>query len=217
VAVASITIDTEFPDQPAQDPLGMTDEILGVLAARSIRATFFVVGAWAQAHPDRVRAITQAGHQIGNHSYSHCSLARMTQQGIVDDLVACHDVLAQLGVESQPWFRAPYGETAGRSPAVKSAITTAGYRHVHWHARGEDWRPGQSADDAASMILSDVGDRWPRPAIVLMHSWPDVAARALEIVIDRIDAQGAEFLTVAELGVRHAAVGRLREAARWRR
>jgi peptidoglycan-N-acetylglucosamine deacetylase len=217
VAVACITIDTEFPDQPARDPLGVGDELLAVLAFRNIKATFFVVGAWAQAHPDRVRAMTEAGHHIGNHSYSHCSLTRMTEPGIVDDLVACHGVLAQLGIESRPWFRAPYGETAGGSAAVKSAIRTAGYRHVHWHARGEDWRPGQSADDAAGMILRDVADRWPRPAIVLLHSWPDSAARALELVIDRLDAQGATFLTVKELGVRHAALGRLREAAPWPR
>jgi peptidoglycan-N-acetylglucosamine deacetylase len=217
VAVACITIDTEFPDQPAQDPLGVGDELLEVLASRNNKATFFVVGAWARAYPDRVQAMSEAGHHIGNHSYSHCSLARMTEQGIVDDLVACHDVLAQLGIESRPWFRAPYGETAGGSAAVKSAIRTAGYRHVHWHARGEDWRPGQSADDVASMILRDVEDRWPRPAIVLLHSWPDSAARALEIVVDRLDAQGATFLTMKELGVRHAALGRVREAARWPR
>jgi peptidoglycan-N-acetylglucosamine deacetylase len=217
VAVACITIDTEFPDQPAHDPLGIADELLGVLAARQIKATFFVVGAWAQAHPERVQAIREAGHHIGNHSYSHCSLARMTPPGIVEDLVACHDVLAELGIESRPWFRAPYGETAGGSAAVKSAIRTAGYRHIHWHARGEDWRPGQSAADVADMILHDVEDRWPRPAIILLHSWPDSAARALEIVIDRLGAQGATFLTMNELGVRHAAVGRLREAAPWPR
>lgn len=217
MAIACMTIDTEFPDQPARDPLGIADQLLEVLGARNIRATFFVVGAWARAHPDRVRAIAQAGHHIGNHSYSHCSLARMTQPGIVDDVLACHDVLADLGIDSRPWFRAPYGETAGDSDAVRSAIRTAGYRHVHWHARGEDWRPGRSADDTAAMILRDVEARWPRPAIVLLHSWPDAAAEALEIVIDRLDAQGGEFLTVNELGVRHAALGRLREAARWPR
>lgn len=217
MAVACITIDTEFPDQPAADPLGIGDELLRVLAAHDISATFFVVGAWARAHPDRVRAIAGAGHQIGNHSYSHRSLARMTPPGIVDDLVAGHDALAELGIESRPWFRAPYGDTAGGSAAVKTAIRTAGYRHVHWHARGEDWRPGRSAEDAARMILRDVADRWPRPAIILLHSWPDGAARALEIVIDRLDARRARFLTVEQLGARHAALGRLREAVRWPR
>jgi peptidoglycan-N-acetylglucosamine deacetylase len=217
VAVACITIDTEFPDQPARDPLRTADELLEILGARNIRATFFVVGAWARAHPDRVRAIVKAGHHIGNHSYSHCSLARMTGPGIIDDLVACHDVLAELGVDSRPWFRAPYGETAGGSPVVKSAISAAGYRHVHWHARGEDWRPDQSSDGVAQMILRDVQARWPRPAIILLHSWPDAAPRALETVIDSLTSQGARFLTVKELRVRHAALGRLREASRWPR
>ncbi|MGA9856615.1 MAG: polysaccharide deacetylase family protein [Solirubrobacteraceae bacterium] len=217
MAAACITIDTEFPDQPARDALGTVDELLEVLASHSVKATFFIVGAWAKAHPDRVRAIHEAGHHIGNHSYSHCSLARMTAEGIVDDLVACHDVLAELGIESRPWFRAPYGETDGNSATVMSAIKTAGYRHIHWHARGEDWRPGQSAQDAAEMVLRDVGDRWPRPAIILMHSWPDCAAQALELTIDRLAMQGATFLTLEHLGVRHAVIGRLREAAPWTR
>lgn len=217
MAVACITIDTEFPDQPAEDPLGIADELLEVLAARDVRATFFIVGAWARAYPDRVRAISDAGHHIGNHSFSHCSLDLMSEQGIVDDLLACRDVLSQLGIESRPWFRAPYGVTGADGIDANPAIRSAGYRHIHWHARGEDWRPGRSADDVAEMILSDVADRWPRPAIVLLHSWPDAAARALEIVLDRLDAQGAKFVTVEELGVRHSVLGRLREAGRRRR
>ena len=219
MAVACITIDTEFPDQPARDPLGVADALLEVLATRDVRATFFVVGAWARAYPDRVRAIADAGHHIGNHSYSHCSLNRMTQPGIVADLLAGHHVLAQLGIDSRPWFRAPYGETGdgGAGVDAPAAIKTAGYRHIHWHARGEDWRPNASADDIADMILGDVAHRWPRPAIILLHSWPDAAARALELVLDRLDAQGATFLTVAQLGVRHAVLGRVREAGRRRR
>lgn len=212
--IVSITIDTEFPDQPATDPLGVGDELLEVLARRDIKATFFIVGAWARANPERVIAIGDAGHHIGNHSYSHCSLSRMTEAGIVEDLTACRTVLADLGVETQPWFRAPYGEITHDAVDVDAAIKRAGYRHVHWHARGEDWRAELSPEEVANTALSDVQRRWPRPAIVLVHSWPDSAPRALELVLDRLRFKGAEFATVDGIGRWERGVGRIRSATK---
>ncbi len=211
--VVSITIDTEFPDQPAKDPLAVADALLDVLAAREVNATFFVVGSWARANPERVIAIRDAGHQIGNHSYSHCSLKRMTEAGIVEDLTACRTVLADLGAETQPWFRAPYGETAHELIDADAAIKRAGYRHIHWDARGEDWRPELSAEQVAEKALTDVHRRWPRPAIILFHSWPDSAPRALELMLDRLSSQGAEFVTVDRLNRWHAGIGRIRSTA----
>ncbi|MBV8430966.1 MAG: polysaccharide deacetylase family protein, partial [Solirubrobacterales bacterium] len=145
----AITIDTEFPDQPASDPLAALEAILGVLARHRVSATFFIVGAWARTYPDRVAAIKAAGHHIGNHSFSHCPLPRLTPTGIVEDLTACHDVLAGMGIESRPWFRAPQGELGDAQVDAVAAVKLAGYRHVHWHAHGEDWRPGASAREVA--------------------------------------------------------------------
>ncbi|MGH2890673.1 MAG: polysaccharide deacetylase family protein [Solirubrobacteraceae bacterium] len=210
--VVAITVDVEFPDQPAGDALGSADEVLAVLARHEVRATFFVVGAWARANPDRVLAIRDGGHLIGNHSHSHCPLNRLTEAGIVEDLNACHDVLAELGIESRPWFRAPQGVLEHDGVDVRDAIAQAGYRHVHWDARGEDWRPGCTAEQVAQMTLDDVHRRWPGPAVVLLHSWPDPAAAALEIVLTTLRSEGAGFVTLDQLGWRHRAIGRLRAA-----
>jgi peptidoglycan-N-acetylglucosamine deacetylase len=208
----AITIDTEFPDQPARDPLGALRKQLGILAERNLKATFFIVGAWARAQPGEVAAIRDAGHHIGNHSYSHCPLSRMTEAGIVEDLTACCDVLAEMGIDSRPWFRAPQGELGHDDVDVEPAIKRAGYRHIHWHARGEDWRPGNTAERVAEMVLAEVRGRWPRPAVVLLHSWPDPAPQALELILDQIEGDDPEFLTVDQLKWHHAVAGRLRAA-----
>jgi peptidoglycan/xylan/chitin deacetylase (PgdA/CDA1 family) len=214
VPIASITIDAEFPDQPARDPLGALDEILEVLARGDVRATFFLVGQWAEANSKHVAAIKQAGHGIGNHSHAHRPLPTLTETEIVEDLTACRQALANFGVETRPWFRAPRGELGQENRGtVMGAINRAGYRHIHWHARGEDWRPDLPPEDVATMVLRDVEKRWPSPAIVLLHSWPDSAPKALELVIDRLQADGAKFRTVDQLGRRHAATGRLRALA----
>jgi peptidoglycan/xylan/chitin deacetylase (PgdA/CDA1 family) len=207
----ALTIDAEFPDQPAGDPLAALDEILETLAGREVPATFFVVGAWARAHPDRVVAIRDAGHLIGNHSYSHCLLSRMTAAGIVEDLNSCHDVLADLEIETRPFFRAPQGELGHDDVDVEPAIKRAGYRHIHWHARGEDWRPGISPEHVAETVISEVEARWPRPAIVLLHSWPDPTAEALELILDRFQTDDVSFVTVDQLHWRQALAGRARE------
>jgi peptidoglycan/xylan/chitin deacetylase (PgdA/CDA1 family) len=199
VPVVALTIDTEFPDRPATDPLCTLDRLLGLLSARAIRASFFITGAWASAHPERVDAIKSAGHHIGNHSYAHCDLRRLTAQGIVEDLIACGDVLARHGLEARPWFRAPYGALDHSELDVHTAVARAGYRHIHWHAQGDDWRPELSAEAISSSILGDVDRRWPRPAIVLLHSWPDQAPGALELLLEALDPRGATFRTVEEL------------------
>ncbi|HLY49377.1 MAG TPA: polysaccharide deacetylase family protein [Solirubrobacteraceae bacterium] len=195
----AVTIDTEFPDHPAKDPLGTLDRLLDLLERRNLRVTFFILGAWARAYPDRVSAIREAGHHIGNHSFSHCALTRMTETGIIEDLVACHDVLTGLGIESRPWFRAPYGELTHPQLDVELAIGRAGYRHVHWHADGKDWAPGASADSVAAALVADVRACWPRPAIVLLHSWPDAAPAALERVMDALEPDNVSYLTVEEV------------------
>ncbi len=208
----AITIDTEFPDQPAADPLGALADALSVLAAHQVTATFFIVGSWARSHPHEVTAIKAAGHHIGNHSYAHCPLPRMSPAEIVEDLTACHDVLTELGIETRPWFRAPKGELGDSPMEVVAAVKAAGYRHIHWHASGADWQPGATGNEVAATILGAVHRRWPRPAIVLLHSWPDCTGDALELVLEGLQADGAEFLTVDRLGWRRAVAGRLREA-----
>jgi peptidoglycan-N-acetylglucosamine deacetylase len=193
-----ITIDTEFPDRPCADPLGTLDHVLEVLAERRARATFFVVGGWARANPDRVAAIHRAGHSIGNHSYSHCNLARLTEQGIVEDLEECRQALSELGIDTGPWFRAPYGEMTTRRE-VSAAVKRAGYQHVPWNADGEDWREGSSAEEVAGKAFIRVKRRWPRTATVLFHSWPDVTPGALSLLLDELTASRAELIEVGEI------------------
>lgn len=212
MSLVAITVDAEFPDQAAPDPLGAADEVLAVLSRHGVKATFFVVGCWARANPERVLAIRDHGHQIGNHSYSHCSLSRMTQSGIVDDLSACDRVLAELGIETRPWFRAPYGELAHDTVEVRKAIGEAGYRHVHWDADGEDWRPGRGAEEIAEQTIDQVNRCWPRPAVALFHSWPEAAPGALELVLLKLRSQGAKFVTLDQISRRQMATGRLRAA-----
>jgi peptidoglycan/xylan/chitin deacetylase (PgdA/CDA1 family) len=196
----AVTIDTEHAEFPTANALGTLDRLLEVLHAHGVKATFFVVGHWASAYPKRLEAIRDAAHEIGNHSYSHCPLTRLTEHGIVEDLLACHAVLAKLGVETRPWFRAPQGALAHPNIDVHGAISRAGYRHVPWHGSGDDWKPGNTPEQIARATVDGVLRRWPEPAILNCHSWPAPTPAALELVLTQLTARGAEFRTVGELG-----------------
>jgi peptidoglycan-N-acetylglucosamine deacetylase len=171
------------------------DELLNILAARQVRATFFIVGSWARANPERVAAIQAGGHQVGNHSYSHCNLSRLNDSGIVEDLTECRQVLEELGIESRPWFRAPYGEMTSSS-RVSKAVKQAGYRHVPWNVDSEDWRADVAATEMAQQTVARVRRRWPRTAIVLFHSWPEATPGILSLVLDELKAARATFVSV---------------------
>ncbi len=67
------------------------------------------------------------------------------------------------------------------------------------------------AERVAETIVTEVRERWPRPAIVLLHSWPDATPHALELILDGLLGEDAEFLTVDQLDWREAVAGRLHE------
>src|SRR4029077_3154795 len=119
-----LTID----DGPAED----TEKILEVLAARSVRATFFVKGVLAAQRSDLLQAIRSAGHTIGNHSYSHPSAAFwcLPVPWVEEEIDRCSAVVGRV-----PYFRAPVGM---KNPAVHPALAARAMRLIGWTARGFD-------------------------------------------------------------------------------
>jgi peptidoglycan-N-acetylglucosamine deacetylase len=199
MAQIAITIDTEFPDHPARDPIATCGELLEILRRDRVPATFFIVGSWARAYPGLVETIAAAGHLIGAHGYSHCSLEKMNDAGIIDDLTECHDYVLDAGSETKPWFRAPYGAVDAPNRRVPDAIATAGYRHIPWDAGGCDWDPELSADDIAARTLAEIDAHGGPCSIVLFHSWPDRTPQALNLVLQGLSSARPDYVTVDRL------------------
>jgi peptidoglycan-N-acetylglucosamine deacetylase len=192
----ALTIDAEHPDRP--NAAGTAEAILATLAKRAARATFFIQGRWAEAEPESVRAIAGGGHLVGHHSHYHARMPLLTDTGLAADLAAgARAVIEAGGPDPSPWFRCPFG--AGADDArVLAALAAAGYRHVGWHVAADDWQPTRSEE----VIVSDVVDgalAHGDGAVILFHSWPAVTPRALDSVIARLAAVGAEFCRVDEL------------------
>lgn len=113
-----------------------TPRLLEMLAAHEIRATFFLLGGYAQAEPELVRRIVAAGHVVGNHSWSHPDLALASRARIREELMRTREMLEQITGISVRYFRPPYGS---RRPATLAIAREMDMMPVLWNAMTTDW------------------------------------------------------------------------------
>lgn len=113
-----------------------TPQLLDILAADDLRGTFFMVGRFAEAEKVLVRRVLDAGHLIGNHSWSHPNLARTASTLVREELMRTSDTLAQITGQRIRYFRPPYG---ARRPAVLRIAREMEMIPVLWNAMTTDW------------------------------------------------------------------------------
>jgi peptidoglycan/xylan/chitin deacetylase (PgdA/CDA1 family) len=183
-----------FDDGP--DP-EFTPRVLDILAARGVRATFFLVGERAARAPHTVGAIARGGHEIGAHGWSHRSLWLCGPSRTRDEIDRGHATLAGLTGTPPALFRPPWGMV---NAAMFPALRRHGQRCVFWSIQPEGLRPAAPAAQAAHV------QRRAHPgAIVDLHDaegTPGAPARlceALPVMIDGLAAAGYGFGTVGEL------------------
>lgn len=183
-----------FDDGP--DPR-TTPQILEALGDR--RATFFVVGEKARAHPDLIAAMQARGHAIVSHGERHSWTAMMTVQGARDLVMAGVQSLRELGIEPSPFFRPPYGLM---TPPLLSAVREAGLTLVGWSRRSWDTVRSGPADQFAVQLAERIrnGD------IVLLHDTADgnrgrkpLGMAATRPLVAALTARGFDLVTVDEL------------------
>ncbi len=150
-----------FDDGPSTQ---YTPRILTALTRLRVRATFFVIGYLAAAHPDLVRRELRLGMTVGNHTYNHPEVPPFDQlppRLLSDEIALGGQVLSRLGPDPR-LFRPPGGST---SAALVRAAAALGQRVVLWSVDPADWRPGSSAKEITKRVLSAV-----RPgSIVILH------------------------------------------------
>jgi peptidoglycan-N-acetylglucosamine deacetylase len=183
-----------FDDGP--DP-EFTPRVLALLEGAGVRATFFVVGARAARAPDLVRAMAAAGHELGNHTWSHRNLWTCGPRRTESEIRRAHELLAELGGRSPALFRPPWGAV---NVAMFPVLRRLRARCVFWSIQPEGLRPVDAARQSARVV------RRARPgAIVDLHDaegTPRAPARlveALPAILGGLREQGYDLVTVGEL------------------
>ena len=184
-------------DDGPNDP--HTLKLLDVLAKHSVRATFFMIGRYVQQRPDIARAVAQAGHVVGNHTFTHPLLIFESAARTRTQLVDCHDALEDAAGEHSNLFRPPFG---GRRPATLRVARALGLETVMWNVTGHDWNA-----PPAAVIEKQVMRQIRGGDVILLHDGGHRAmgadraqtVMATDNLIRRYRDQGYEFVTVEEM------------------
>ncbi len=153
-----------------------TPRLLDILAGHDVRATFFLVGKYVEGEPALARRIAQAGHAIGNHSWSHPNLALAGAAKIHDELKRTNEAIEQTIGRAVRLFRPPFG---ARRPKVFHIARSLELTPVLWNAMTDDWEQ-PSADRIAERLSSQI-DRLNgkgRAANIVLHDGGHRDARA---------------------------------------
>jgi peptidoglycan/xylan/chitin deacetylase (PgdA/CDA1 family) len=173
-----------FDDGPGRH----TAEVLAVLARHSARATFFVLGRSVAAHPELVRAEVAAGHEVGNHSWSHPRLPALGAAEISLQLASTDDAVRAATGRPPALFRPPYGL------ADDAVRRVAGRPVVRWN-REIDGRTARDARRAAADLVAgaQAGD------VVLLYDVRPVTLEVLPGILAGLSRRGFRFVTVSRL------------------
>jgi len=187
-----------------------TLRLMEVLARHDVKATFFVLGRFAQQKPQIVRALATAGHVIGNHSWDHPRLIFASDPELRRQVTQTQSAIFDACGVTPTLFRPPYG---GRRPGTLTAVRKLGLEPVMWNVTCYDWKPtsggkvfahAQRQIRGGDVILLHDGDQ-ARMGADRSHS-----VEATDRVIAHYKAEGYEFVTVPEM---MAASSRMRPSA----
>lgn len=182
-----------FDDGPTPDK---TNQILQILAEEQIPATFFLIGQEVQQHPQLVRQILAAGHQVGNHSFSHQRMIFKSPAFVAGEIEQTDKLLRDSGVDGVIYFRPPYG---------KKLLVLPWYLMKHhrvsvtWDVAPENFP--KIAKDPQALVDYTVQQTKPG-SIILLHVMYDsrqATMQAVPQIIRQLKAQGYRFVTVHEL------------------
>lgn len=170
------------------------EPILEVLKQKGVqKATFFLSSPWAEAHPDIVKKIVDAGFEIGSHGHKHDNYSQLSDEEIRRQIQTAHGILTEVTGQSPKLIRLPNGDFDKRVLKIASEL---GYKTIQWGTNSKDWEnPG------VDRIISTVVSRAHPGDIILMHA-SDSAKQtheALPTIIDELRAKGYAFATVTEL------------------
>jgi peptidoglycan-N-acetylglucosamine deacetylase len=170
----------------------LTPKLLDLLAAHHIKATFFVIGQNVAEYPQIVQRAAREGHEIGNHSWSHPYLAKMSDDAVRRELRRTEDAIENATGAKPTLMRPPYGSITARQ---KRWINDEfGYQIILWDVDPLDWkRPGPTT--VCNRIVKET-----RPgSIVLSHDIHPGTIDAMPATLNQLETKGFKFVTVSEL------------------
>ena len=168
-----------------------TQQLIDILDTYGVKATFFVVGEWVDKYPESVKALSDAGHEVMNHSDDHPHMAKLGEQEILREVNTANDKTEAVTGVRPTLFRCPYGEYDDN---VISTINGMGMTAIQWDVDSLDWK-NLSATEITKRITAKVAPG----SIVLFHNAGLHTPEALPAVLEYLLSEGYSVVPVSEL------------------
>lgn len=165
-----------------------TEQLLDGLKERGVVVTFFVTGEHAQLHPDIIERMSEEGHLIGNHTYSHMQLTGRNREEFKEELIKTNEIIMSITGQEVIFVRPPYGAWD------KSFEEELNMFPVLWTVDPLDW-----SSSNAARITDKIVSGTEENDIILMHDYYKTSVTAALDAIDKLQEEGYTFVTVDEI------------------
>ncbi|MFJ7729039.1 polysaccharide deacetylase family protein [Neobacillus sp. NPDC097160] len=165
-------------------------EMLATLKNHNVSASFFLEGNWVKKNPELAKMIVSAGHEVGNHSYSHPDMKQLTAAQAREQIIKTNEIIEAATGEKCVWFAPPSGSY--RDETIKVAAEQ-NMKTVMWTVDTVDWRK-----PSPEVLINRVMSKIDKGSMVLMHP-TEATAKSLDRLITLIEQKDLQIGTVTEL------------------
>lgn len=186
-----------FDDGPTE----YTREVLKTLDEKQIKATFFLIGDQLEKYPDIGKEIAQAGHEIGNHSYSHPRFYLKSQSFIDEEIQKTNTLIRSTGYTGQIHFRPPFGKKLIGLPWY---LSQHNIKTITWDVEPDTYVGGDTGAGIqhTDFLVQYTLEHTQPGSIILLHPFCSSCSgdrAAIAKIIDVLQSQGYRFVTISEL------------------
>jgi probable sporulation protein (polysaccharide deacetylase family) len=165
-------------------------QMLQSLKNSKAKATFFLEGNWTKNHPNQAKIIVESGFEVGNHSYSHPDMSRLSKIENINQLEKTNKIIEAVTNQKVRWFAPPSGSW---NPEVVKEVKDMGMETILWTADTIDWQKPSS-----STIVERIIRKAENGVIVLMHPTKQTA-QALPVIIEKLQEKGYKLVDITTL------------------
>ena len=169
-----------------------TQTLIDILAEYKVPATFFVVGAWVDKYPESVKALSDAGHRVENHSNTHPHMPQLSKEQMKNEINSCNMKIEVVTGRCPTLLRAPYGDYDN---ALIEVMNECKMYTIQWDVDSLDWKDSATPDNICSRVTKKVKNG----SIVLFHNDADHTPEALPTILKCLKEEGYEFVFIEDL------------------
>ena len=165
-----------------------TKNLLDGLRERGVKATFFVVGENIPGNEDLIWQMEADGHLIGNHTYDHADISKLSDEENCRELQKTSDLVKEITGYGTAYVRPPFGNWKDTMDCRVTMIS------VKWTIDTLDWK-SKNVAEIIGKVMQQISDY----DIILMHDYYETSVEAALQIVDRLQEEGYEFVTVEDL------------------